>query len=69
MVAGWRSRPFHEHGIKERIARALSQPITSWPDDLDDLELGNGSFFQGCSTGDHADPVAVHFDTPLTSSR
>jgi hypothetical protein len=62
--SGWRTRPYHELGIKARIERTLSLPITSWPDDLDDIELGNGSFFQGFLTGKHADPVAVHFDTP-----
>lgn len=62
--SGWRTRPYHQQGIKERIERALRMPITSWPDDLDDIELGNGSFFQGFSTGEHADPVRVHFDTP-----
>lgn len=62
--SGWRTRPYHQRDIKARIERTLRLPITSWPDDLDDIELGNGSFFQGFSTGEHADPVAVHFDTP-----
>lgn len=62
--SGWRTRPYHQRDIKARIERTLRMRITCWPDDLDDIELGNGAFFQGFSTGEHADPVAVHFDTP-----
>lgn len=62
--SGWRTRPYHQQDIKTHIEGRLRLPITNWPDDLDDIALGNGSFFEGFATGEHADPVGVHFDTP-----
>lgn len=61
---GWRTKPFFPPGIKERIERVIGRRITRWPDDPDDSELGNGSFFFGLSAGRLAEPVGVHFDTP-----
>ncbi|HEX9945538.1 MAG TPA: DUF6445 family protein [Thermoanaerobaculia bacterium] len=63
-LVGWRTRPLFVRGVKERIERTLRLPITTWPDDPDDAELGNGSFFFGLSTGRLAERVGVHFDTP-----
>lgn len=61
---GWRTRAYHERGVRERIERALRLPITEWPDNFDDIALGNGVFFFGFSSGARAETVGVHYDTP-----
>ena len=64
MFVGWRTKPFHQRGIRERIERVLRARINSWPDDPDGSAIGNGSFFFGLSSGKLAETPGVHFDTP-----
>lgn len=61
---GWRTRAHHEPGVRGRIERALRLKVTDWPDDFDDINLGNGVFFTGLSRGARAETVGVHYDTP-----
>jgi hypothetical protein len=63
-LVGWRTRAYHPPGVRRRIEKVLRAPVTRWPDDRDDIELGNGVFFFGFSTGRRAETVGVHFDRP-----
>jgi hypothetical protein len=62
--AGLRTRPHQERGIKARLERVLGRRIATWSSDLDDIGLGNGSFFKAFARGPEADPAGIHFDTP-----
>src|SRR5436309_6114543 len=64
MYVGWRTKPVHPRGVRERIERVLRARITGWPDDPDGSNIGNGSFFFGLSSGNLAETPGVHFDTP-----
>ena len=64
MFVGWRTKPVHPRGVRERIERVLRARINGWPDDPDDSAIGNGSFFFGLSSGKLAETPGVHFDTP-----
>ncbi|MGB8510680.1 MAG: DUF6445 family protein [Pyrinomonadaceae bacterium] len=63
-LVGWRTRPYLLPGVRERIEKVLRRPVTTWPDDPEDIELGNGVFFFGLSAGPRAETVGVHFDRP-----
>lgn len=63
-LVGWRTQPHHPPGVRRRIERLLRARVTRWPDDPEDLRLGNGSFFYGLSGGPRAETPGVHFDTP-----
>ena len=64
MFVGWRTKPVHPRGVRERIERVLRARINGWPDDPDGSNIGNGSFFFGLSSGKLAETPGVHFDTP-----
>lgn len=63
-LVGWRTRPYQPPGVRALIERLLRARIKIWPDDPENLRVGNGSFFFGLSRGRLAETPGVHFDTP-----
>lgn len=63
-LVGWRTKPYFPAGVRERIEKILRARINVWPDDPEDVELSNGTFFFGLSAGRLAETVGVHYDYP-----
>jgi hypothetical protein len=63
-LTGWRTHAYQPGRIKERIEKLFKVHIKYWEKDRSKIESCNGVFFSAYSSGNQAETVGIHYDTP-----